>query len=233
MVLQRLRGAASVALDLALPARCPGCGQEGEPICAACVRVLDARLDMAPGAPIGLPSELPEPLLQLEWCAPFGGIIRRALHELKYASEQRLAEPLGSAIARRWERAGAGGDVVVPVPVHEDRARRRGYDQAELIGRVAARQLGLPFAPVLERVHATRAQFDLDRRDRADNVRHAFRLRPPPPDLPVPETGPLAGRWPVLVDDVVTTGATLSACARVLLQAGAMGVSAVTVARER
>lgn len=215
-------------LDLALPARCPGCGLEGAPICRACLPALDARLDRPAGIPIGLPSDVPAGILQLEWCAPFGGLVRRALHELKYGGETRLAEPFGRAVARRWARVGAGGDVLVPVPVHRDRARRRGYDQAELIARVAAAELGLPYAPILERARATIAQFDLDRAARATNVAGAFRLR-----AGATSAAPLAGRWVVLVDDVVTTGATLSACAAPLRAAGAVGVSAVTVARER
>ena len=229
-------------LDLAFPARCPGCGREGPPICAACLPALDARLERPAGISIGLPSDLPPAILQLEWCAPFGGLVRRALHQLKYGGETRLAGPLGAAIARRWARVAAGGDVLVPVPVHADRARQRGYDQAELIARAAAGDLGLPCAAILERARATVAQFDLDRATRATNVRGAFRLK----DRPVgggdrrPTTDgrattdlPLAGRWIVLVDDVVTTGATLSACAAPLIAAGAVGVSAVTVARER
>jgi ComF family protein len=221
------------ALDLALPARCPGCGTEGPPICGACLPSLDARLELPAGIPIGLPSDVPPPLLQLEWCAPFTGLIRHALHELKYAGEKRLAIPLGAAIARRWRRAGAGGDLLVPVPVHAERARSRGYDQAELIARAAARELGLPCAPILERARATIAQFDLDRSARATNVRGAFRLRPRPAGAKERNSRPLAGRWVILIDDVVTTGATLAACAEPLLAAGAIGVSAATVARER
>jgi ComF family protein len=218
------------ALDLALPARCVGCQGEGEPVCESCARLFDARLELPAGTPIGLPAELPANLLQLEWCAPYSGAVRQALHELKYAGERRLAEPLGAAIARRWARAGAGGDVFVPVPVHRDRLKKRGYDQAELLARAAAARLHLPMAAILERTRATTAQFDLDRARRGTNVIGAFAVKPPRHgDVAVL----LGDRWIVLVDDVVTTGATLSACAAALLAAGAMAVSAVTVARER
>jgi ComF family protein len=218
-------------LDAALPARCPGCGSEGPPICQACAPALDARLELPAGIAIGLPSDVPAPLLQLDWCAPFSGVVRTALHELKYGGEQRLAGPLGAAIGRRWRRVGAGGDLLVPVPVHADRRRRRGYDQAELLARAAAVELDLPCAPILERARATIAQFDLERSARALNVSGAFRLTP---EAAARRTGwAVAGRWVVLVDDVVTTGASLAACAAPLLEAGAVGVSAITVARER
>ncbi|GIW20556.1 MAG: amidophosphoribosyltransferase [Chloroflexota bacterium] len=211
-------------LDLLLPPVCPGCGTEGDPICAACLPAFEVRLGEPPGAAIGSSVDLPAPLLQLEWCAAYEGVVRAALHALKYAGETRLAAPIGEAMARRWAVAGAGGDVLVPVPVHGTRRRERGYDQAELLARVAAEHLGLPAVAALERARPTRPQFDLDRRDRAANVADAFRTVDPPL---------VAGRWVVLVDDVVTTGATLSACARALLDAGAVAVSALTAARER
>jgi ComF family protein len=221
-----LRQAATRALDAALPANCVGCGSEGPPICGRCGPALDARLTSPAGVAIGLPGDVPEPLLQLEWCAPFHGVVRDALHAIKYQGEQRLAEPLGRAVASRWKAVGVGADVVMHVPVHRDRERQRGYDQAGLIGRHAAEHLGLPFAPALTRARATIAQFDLDRRDRARNVRNAFAVDP--------GAGmDLRGRWVLLIDDVVTTGATLSACATALEAAGALGVSAITVARER
>jgi ComF family protein len=216
------------ALDLAFPARCAGCNSEGRPICAACEPAVDARLDLPPGVPIGLEADLPRDIVQLEWCAPFGGVIRKALHGLKYGGERRLAEPLGLALARRWARTGCGGDILVPVPIHADRLRKRGYDQAELIVRVAGRALGLPVATILERRRSTIAQFDLDRDQRAGNVAGAFALAPG-----APAGRPLERRWVVLVDDVVTTGSTLSACAAPLLEAGALAVSAATIARER
>ena len=229
-----LRRAAALTLDAAFPASCPGCGREGPPICPDCVPALDARLDQGAGVPIGMPADIPAPLLQLEWCAPFSGIVRDALHALKYGGERRLAAPLGQAVARRWARAGVGGDLMVAVPVHATRARRRGYDQAALIAEIAARDLRLPYVPLLERRRETIAQFDLDRTQRATNVAGAFGLAGPGRGRRADPAGTrLAGRWVILVDDVMTTGATLSACAAVLLEAGAIGVSAVTVARER
>lgn len=185
---------------------------------------LDVRLDAEPGVPLGLPADLPAPLLQLEWCAPFTGVTRRALHALKYDGERRLAPHLGAAVARRWGRAGAGGDALVAVPASPDRVRERGYDQAALIAAEAARRLSLPVLQALERTRATAAQFDLDRAGRAANLGGAFRAVP---------GAAITGRWMVLVDDVTTTGATLATCAMTLLGAGAGAVSAITVARER
>lgn len=215
-------------LDLALPATCPGCGREGDAICLACRPALTVRLERAAGVPIGLPAQLPAPLVQLEWAAPFAGTVRAALHALKYAGERRLAEPLGEAAAERWRRVGAGGDVVVPVPVHAERARQRGYDQATLLAKVVGDRLGLPTAVILERHRRTVAQFELDRAQRGANVSGAFRLRTGIVAGPI-----VRGRWVVLVDDVTTTGATLAACGEALMAAGALAVSGLTIARER
>ncbi len=229
---RRVRGLPGRLLDLALPASCAGCGREGAPICPDHRPELEVRWTRPAGAPIGLQVELPAPLVQLEWAAPFTGTVRTALHALKYAGERRMAGPLGEATAERWRRAGAGGDLIVPVPVHAERARLRGYDQAALLAAVIADRLALPCAPLLERHRRTVAQFDLHRADRGANVSGAFRLRPDP----VPTRGrvvELGGRWVILVDDVATTGATLAACARVLMDAGALAVSGLTVARER
>jgi ComF family protein len=223
--LRRLGGR---ALDLALPPSCVGCGVEGEALCEPCGRALHVRDDVPAGLPIGLPSDMPDPLLQLEWCAPFNGVVRAALHHLKYGGERRLARPLGAAIARRWRMTAAGGDLLVHVPVHADRRRERGFDQAETIAVVAAEVLGLVHVAALTRARATIAQFELGRRRRATNVAGAFAVVD---DARV--AGVIRGRWVVLVDDVATTGATLAACAEALLAGGAIGVSGLTVARER
>jgi ComF family protein len=220
----------AAALDLAFPAVCSGCGREGRALCDGCLPALDARMDLPGGTPIGLPAELPAPLLQLDWCATFAGPVRRALHDLKYAGERRLAEPLAAAVARRWARAGVGAEVVVPVPVHADREKRRGYDQAVLIAAVAADRLGLPLAVALERSRVTDAQFELGRDERAANVAGAFGIRR---RGEAAHRSLIAARWVLLVDDVVTTGSTLAACAVALERAGAVAVSAIAVARER
>ena len=216
----------SQLLDLALPPRCAGCRTEGAALCARCRPELSQTRGRRPGLLLGLPSQVPPPLLQLEWCSPFRGVTRRAIHELKYGGEQRLARPLGVAVAERWREAGAGGELLVPVPVHAHRKRDRGFDQSVLLTRVAAAELRLPWAPALERATETVAMHRLDEAGRRRNVAGAFRVRR--------ELRPaVEGRWIVLVDDVATTGSTLGECARELLAAGAVGISAVTVARER
>ena len=216
----------AVLLDLVLPPRCPGCGREGAPICSRCMRPLERRLDEPPGVPVGLPVELPEGLVQLEWCAAFTGPVRAALLALKYGGDRRVAQPLGSTAGRRWRRAGVVGDLLVPVPIHAERLRSRGYDQAVLLARVAARELGLPMVPALRRAEATAAQYRLGRARRAANVGHAFECLPE-------HRAAVRGRQVVLVDDIFTTGSTLVACATALYAAGARCVAGLTVARER
>ena len=209
------------------PATCPGCGREGAPICGACLPALDARLDQPPGVLIGMPVDLPYPLLQLEWCAPFVGVVRDALHAIKYQGERRLAEPLGAPWPGAGRRPAPAATSSCPVPVHAARARQRGYDQAQLIAEVAARHLALPHARLPRAPVETIAQFELDRRERATNVRGAFRLASTPGARAA--RGPLGrprgrrhddGRDPVRLCDGAHGG-------------GRDGVSAITVARER
>jgi ComF family protein len=213
-------------LDVLLPPACPGCGREGEIVCSRCSKALTRRIDEPPGVPLGLPSRLPAGIVQLEWCAAYNGPARACLHALKYDGERRLVEPLAGYMAQRWARAGIGGDVLVPVPVHAARKRQRGFDQAELLARAVGQRLGLPVVSAVRRASKTTAQHQLGRRDRATNVGHAF-ARDGRFDAQV------RGRWVVLIDDLSTTGATLSGCAAVLYDAGASAVSALALARER
>jgi ComF family protein len=213
-------------VDLLVPPTCAGCGLEGDVLCGRCRGPLYRRLREPPGLPIGLPGELPEGLVQLEWCAAYTGTVRAALHILKYGGERRLADPLGAALAARWRSAGAAGTVLVPVPVHAARLRARGYDQALLLALSAGRSLGIPVARALRRTRSTRAQYQLGKAGRAENVGGMFEVVPDLVEV-------VSGRWVVVVDDILTTGATLAACAHALSGSGAAAVAGLTVARER
>jgi ComF family protein len=213
-------------LDVLLPPACPGCGREGEIICASCRKSLERRLDEPAGVPLGLPSKLPAGIVQLEWCAAYNGPARACVHALKYDGERRLVEPMAQIMARRWARAGVGGDILVPVPVHAARKRQRGFDQAELLARGVGTQLGLRVLNGIRRSTKTTAQHALGRGARATNVGHAFVIDPR-------NGGEVRGAWVVLIDDLTTTGATLAGCAQVLYDSGAAAVSALALARER
>ena len=140
------------------------------------------------------------------------------MHALKYDGCRSLAKPLGQLMRQHGRDVIDGADVVVPVPLHGRRRRARGFNQAEDL----ARQIGLPVVHALRRVRATSSQTDLPAARRHANVRDAFARR----------RGRNVRGWRVLVvDDVCTTGATIEACARVLRQAGAVDVSALTAAR--
>lgn len=209
-----------------LPPHCPGCGREGSLLCAACTSSVGRRLHEPTGLPVGLEASVPAGLVQLEWCSSFTGPARAAIHALKYDSERRLVDPLADLMASRWQRAGAGGDVLAFVPVHAHRRRQRGFDQAELLARAIGSRLSLPVLPAVHRAAATRAQHALGRADRAANVGGAF-------VVPAGMRRSVGDRWVILVDDVVTTGSTMAACGAALRGAGAAAVSGLALARER
>jgi ComF family protein len=145
--------------------------------------------------------------------------LARAVRALKFHGQLAVARSLGRAMASL--ASAEPGAVVVPVPLHVDRLRERGYDQAALLARELARATGLPLAVrALRRIQPTPAQTALDAAARRSNLRGAFASS---------ERAP--ARTIVLVDDVLTTGATVDACARALRRAGAARVVVVTVGR--
>ncbi|HSE04620.1 MAG TPA: ComF family protein [Methylomirabilota bacterium] len=157
--------------------------------------------------------------------APYDGVMREAVHAFKFVGRRALAAPLGDLLAELGAAALPAGmpDLLVPVPLHPRRERERGFNQATLLARRLGRAWGCPVrGDVLIRAVATPSQTELDAAARRANVRRAFRLRRP---------ACVAGRHVVLVDDVLTTGATLSECARCLREAGAALVGVLTVAR--
>jgi ComF family protein len=154
--------------------------------------------------------------------AVFGGAVAAALKRFKYEERPDLGGPLGELMRQAVRDAGIAGDVVVPVPLHPRRLVERGYNQAALLARAVARELGVPLgARVLERRRSTGQQARLGREERLVNVAGAFAVR---------DARAVRGKRVVLVDDVATTGATLGACREVLMEAGAVEVVTVVLA---
>jgi ComF family protein len=144
-----------------------------------------------------------------------------AVQALKYRGRRRIADALGALLAERYPFDSSA--VLVPVPLHPKRLRARGFNQAVLLARALARRRGLVVAPrLLVRRRSTDAQTGLGAAERRANLRDAFAVRPTfrVPDRPL-----------VLIDDVLTTGATADACARALRAAGAASVEVYTVGR--
>lgn len=198
-------------------------------LCRACRSAVTA----APvsGSPRG-------PLASVSAVGSYEGGLAQAIRDLKYRRRRSLVPSLGQALAAavagsRLAAQPGGGElqpnapdapVLVPVPLHPSRFRERGFNQSELVGREAARLLGLPLeGKALLRVRATRHQARLDRRQREANLQGAFAVQP----------GWAAPDHVILIDDVYTTGATSSACAQALIRAGARRVDIVTLAIER
>jgi len=219
----RILCATVALLDVLMPPACAGCGRPGALLCHACLAGLHApsRPDdrfLAPDAGVVVGDAL---ALAMAAYA-FDGPMRRALAALKYLGTSRLAPILArSALpALRALLAITGPTTLVPIPVHAERRRDRGYNQAELLARELARSTGMPWRDLLERSRHTTKQHRLNRAARLQNLRGAFHTtaRPPP--------------TVILVDDIITTTATLEACASVLQEAGCQAVYGFALARE-
>lgn len=234
----RLRRAAGAVL---FPHECVACGREGKLLCAECESRISAPLRgvfSCPGCGVATPfgtvcgaCRPDSPLAGAVAAAPYAHPAwRELLHAYKYENVAEAGAGLArlfGAFLRRHEAAVASfaaDATVVPVPLHWWREARRGFNQAEVFARVLARRLDLPVArDWLERRFRWRRQADIRAADqRTVNASGSVRYRGPTD---------LAGRRLVLIDDVLTTGATLKECARVLKAAGAGEIWAVTLLR--
>jgi len=153
------------------------------------------------------------------------GVVREFIHRFKYDRHFYLRHPLADWLAETLEddRIRAHPfDAFVPVPLHPARLRERDFNQAEVLADLLARRAGKPVLHAIHRIRYTTTQTRLERHQRMENLRNAFRVR---------HTALVQSRHLILVDDVFTTGSTVDECARVLREAGAASVRVVTVAR--
>lgn len=222
-----------IALDLLYPPWCIGCGREGDYICRSCRQSLS--LITPPVCPIcGRPQ--PDGIL-CPGCTDgtaeidgirspfiFDGVMRQAIHELKYRNLRALAKPLARLLLDYIRENPVPGEVLVPVPLHRKRWRERGYNQSGLLARELGKLSGLLVVDdCLVRQQPTPPQArSASVRERRNNVAGAFTCR----------DGRLQGKQVLLIDDVTTSGATLNACAGALKTAGATSVWGLVMAME-
>jgi len=235
-----LSRAARLALDIALPTLCVSCREpvDGEGVCAACWAKLS--FIAPPYCPrLGIPFVYdPGPdMLSMEAIASppayqraraavrYDDVARTLVHALKYQDRTDLAPAMGRWMARAGGELLTGADMLVPVPLHWRRAWRRRYNQSGALARVIERRSGVRVrGEVLRRVRATEQQIGLSRAQRATNVQGAFQVS-------ADRQPEVQGRRIILIDDVLTSGATLDACARALLRAKAAQVDVLVFAR--
>lgn len=219
------------ALDLVFPIHCTGCGREGAIICEQCVDGLErltapyCRICAAPDAQgvCDWCSDHPRGFYSLRAPYRFAGPVRDSIHALKYRGVRAAAPTLADLLINYLERNPVGADIVVPAPLHPRRMRSRGYNQSAMLARGVGAATGLPVSEdLLVRVANPRPQVEArSREERHANVAGSFAC-----------AGDASGLAVLLIDDVATTGSTLSECATALTDAGAARVYALTLARD-
>jgi len=242
--LKACRGAAShaakLALDIALPTLCVACREpvDGEGVCAKCWSKLS--FIAAPFCPrLGIPFVYdPGPgMLSMEAIADppayararaavrYYDVARTLLHALKYQDRTDLAPAMGRWMARAGRELLDGADALIPVPLHWRRGWSRRYNQSGTLAQVIEAQSGVKVvSKALRRVRPTQQQIGLSRSQRASNVQGAFKVA-------ADRQSDIQGRRVILIDDVLTSGATADACARALLRAKAASVDVLVFAR--
>jgi len=232
--------AARLALDIALPTLCVACREpvDGDGVCAACWAKLS--FIAPPYCPrLGIPFVYdPGPdMLSMEAIANppayqraraavrYDDVARTLVHALKYQDRTDLAPAMGRWMARAGQELLGEADALIPVPLHWRRGWSRRYNQSGALARVIERQSGVKVtSEVLRRVRPTQQQIGLSRSQRATNVQGAFKVA-------ADRQSQIQGRHVILVDDVLTSGATVDACARALLRAKAAQVDVLVFAR--
>jgi ComF family protein len=208
----------NVCIDMIFPPRCAGCGRVDYVWCEQC----EANLKTFPVHPY-----IREGIEGIQFVASTNdhkGLLREAVQGLKYGNVKSLGEELGSRLAECAKLQDWMIDIMIPVPLHADRLKQRGYNQAQVMCEYAAAQLGIPCVPhALQRTRYSGSQVGLSARERMKNTENAFAATP---EL-------VSNRSIVIVDDVCTTGSTLSACAKALLDAGAQQVYGLTITAAR
>ncbi len=210
-------------LDLLYPVRCGGCSEAGKgvwcEVCDAAVRRLYPPLQTRT---VALQSPHAGIAMEVTSAAIYAEPLRDGIHAFKYDGSRDLAAPLARFMIEAWANGGLQADLLVPVPLHPRRKRERGYNQSALLAKQMSSVLGVVVdQQAIRRLRYTDQQAILAHEERRHNVQGAFRAEPARSN----------GKHIMLVDDVFTTGATLSECAATLLSAGAIRVSAMTLAR--
>jgi ComF family protein len=237
----RVRNALRLALDVAMPPLCPSCREplgDGAGLCAVCWSKLSL-IEPPYCARLGIPFVYdPGPgLLSMEAIANppaydraraavrYDDVARALVHRFKYHDRLDLAPLMGRWMARAGRELIEGADALVPVPLHWRRQWTRRFNQSAALSNAISALCGIPVLhSALKRVRATQHQVGLSKAARADNVQGAFRVAGE-------AKAEVAGRRLVLVDDVLTSGATVDTCARALLRAGVAHVDVLVFAR--
>jgi len=232
-VLPQLNKLKGIALDLLFPRWCVGCGREGDFICPSCLQSLP-RITPPLCPRCGLPQSRAKICPTCAgWEAEingirspfrFDGVIRQAIHELKYRNLRAIAGLFARLLNDYLIANPLPGEVVVPVPLHPKRLRERGYNQSSLLAQELSKLTELPLVDdcLIRAYHSPPQARTANVDERRRNVADVFSCR----------DQRLKGKQVLLIDDVSTSGATLDACARALKQAGATSVWGLVLARE-